>query len=64
MTILNLQEAADFLRMSKVQVYGLCRSRSRARMNHPMPVLRINSNLRFSKESLVEWLQKIEQETV
>ena len=40
----------------------MTRERARARMSEPIPVLRINSNLRFSKESLIEWLKKLENQ--
>ena len=61
MTILTIDEAAEFLKMKRGQLYTLTRARSRARMESPIPVLRINSNLRFCKESLIEWLTKLEQ---
>ena len=61
MTILTIEQAAEFLQLSKSQLYTLTRARSRARMPLPIPVIRLNSNLRFSKESLIIWLQKMEE---
>ena len=61
MTILNLQEAAEFLKLSKNSIYSMTRQRTRERMDAPIPVIRINGNLRFSKESLIEWLRNLEQ---
>ncbi len=62
MTILTIDEAAEFLRMTRSQLYTLTRSRSVSRMgDHAIPVLRINSNIRFCKESLIQWLTKLEQ---
>jgi len=58
MTILTVDEAAEFLRLSKSQLYTMTRARSRARMARPVPVLKVNGNLRFAKESLEKWLQE------
>jgi hypothetical protein len=60
MTILTLEQAAEFLKMSKGQLYTLTRARSVARMDHPIPVIRILTNLRFSKEALEDWIRKLE----
>jgi hypothetical protein len=60
-TILTLEEAALILKMTKSQLYSMTRARARARMKHPLPVLRVNGNLRVSLESLQEWLRKLEE---
>jgi helix-turn-helix protein len=62
MTILTVDEAADFLKMTKSQLYTLCRTRSRKRMARPIPVIKVLTNLRFSKESLERWLRELEAE--
>jgi predicted DNA-binding transcriptional regulator AlpA len=56
--ILTVDELAALLKMSKRQVYTMCETRTRegSMKNHPLPVLKINGNLRFSKASIQEWL--------
>jgi excisionase family DNA binding protein len=61
MTLLTVKDAAELLRMSPSQIYSMTKARGRARMKHPIPILRVNGNLRFSKESLEEWLQELEE---
>jgi excisionase family DNA binding protein len=61
MTILTVDEAAELLKMTRTQVYNLCRARSRARMgDQAIPVIRVLGNVRFAKESLIEWLKQLE----
>jgi excisionase family DNA binding protein len=60
-TILTIDEACEFLRVTRSQLYGMTRKRGAARMERPMPVIRLNGNLRFSKESLEEWLKELEE---
>jgi len=61
MILLTVKEAADFLRMTRSQVYSLTKARGRARMGSPIPTIKLNGNLRFSQESLEEWLKKLEE---
>jgi predicted DNA-binding transcriptional regulator AlpA len=61
MTLLTVKDAAELLRMSPTQIYSMSKARGRARMKHPIPILRVNGNLRFSKESLEQWLQALEE---
>jgi len=61
MTNLNVQEAAEMLRMQPSQLYSMTRRRGRARMEKPIPVIRLNGSLRFAKESLVEWVKSLEE---
>jgi hypothetical protein len=63
MTILTLEEASEFLKLSKSQLYSITRLRGKVRMSKPIPVIRVNSNLRFCKESLIAWLQELEGES-
>jgi excisionase family DNA binding protein len=57
--ILTISELAEWLRMSRRQIYNLTRARGQARMEHPLPVLRINGNIRFRKCDVEEWLALI-----
>jgi predicted DNA-binding transcriptional regulator AlpA len=59
-TILTIQELAEMLRMKPSQVYSLTRARARARMFKPLPIVKVNGNLRFCKESVIEWLKSLE----
>jgi predicted DNA-binding transcriptional regulator AlpA len=61
MTILTIAEAAEFLKMKPSQLYSMTRARGTARMEKPIPVIRLNGSLRFAQESLVQWLQMLEE---
>ena len=61
MTLLTVKEAAELLRMKPSQLYSMTKARGRARMAKPIPTLRLNGNLRFSKESLEQWLNELEE---
>jgi excisionase family DNA binding protein len=59
--ILTVQEVAALLKMSKRQVYTMCETRTRqgSMKDHPLPVLKINGNLRFRKSDVDSWLAKL-----
>lgn len=57
--ILTVTELAAILKMSRSQVYDLTRTRAQVRNEIPLPVLRINSNLRFRKSDVDEWLDRL-----
>ena len=57
--ILTLDDLAAFLKMTRGQVYTMTRRRSQLRQEHPLPVLRINGNLRFRKADVEQWLEKL-----
>jgi len=57
--ILTIQELASLLKMSRSQVYDLTRRRAQLRNEIPLPVLRINSNLRFRKSDVDAWLERL-----
>jgi len=61
-TILTLEETAELLKMKPASVYELTRARTRARHKYPLPVIRIGSALRFSKEDLDRWLVHLSKE--
>ncbi len=66
MEILTITELAALLKMSKKQIYTMCETRTRngAMKTHPLPVLKINGNLRFLRKDVDLWLSKlIEQKT-
>ena len=59
--ILTISELAALLKMSKRQIYTLCETRTRtgSMKDHPLPVLKINGNLRFRKADVDSWLAKL-----
>jgi excisionase family DNA binding protein len=59
--LLTMDQAGQLLGLEKSQVYELCRSRSRARQEHPIPVVKVGKVLRFRASSLNEWINKIER---
>jgi predicted DNA-binding transcriptional regulator AlpA len=54
--ILTVSDVAKLLKFSKGQVYDLTRSRAKVRQTRPIPVLRINGNLRFRRSDIEQWL--------
>ena len=61
MEILTVDELAVLLKMSKKQIYTMCETRTRigAMKDHPLPVLKINGNLRFRKADVDSWLANL-----
>lgn len=59
--ILTVDELSAMLKMSKRQIYTLCETRTRtgSMRNNPLPILKINGNLRFSKSAVDSWLAKL-----
>jgi predicted DNA-binding transcriptional regulator AlpA len=47
--------------MSKGQIYEMTKQRTRtgSMKNHPLPVLKINGNLRFRKSDVDSWLARL-----
>lgn len=64
MEILTINELAALLKMSKRQIYTMCETRTRqgAMRDHPLPVLKINGNLRFRKADVDSWLLKLTEQ--
>jgi hypothetical protein len=63
MTILTVEELAELLKLQPSQVYTMTRKRARRRMEPlPLPYLKINGNLRFSKEAVENWLAEMQEE--
>jgi excisionase family DNA binding protein len=59
--ILTVADLAAMLKMSKGQVYEMTSTRTRSgnMREHPLPVLRINGNVRFRKADVEDWLEKL-----
>lgn len=59
--VLTPDEAGNLLKMTRRQVYGLTRGSARARMPIPIPMMRVNGNLRFRRSALAQWLKDLEE---
>jgi len=59
--ILTVDELASLLKMNRRQIYSMTESRTRARQKHPLPILRVNGNLRFSRTAVEAWLQQLQE---
>lgn len=57
--ILTIDELAQLLKMSRTQVYTLTRKRSQKRMENPVPMIKINGNIRFRRSDIESWLNRI-----
>jgi excisionase family DNA binding protein len=59
--ILTVAELAAVLKMSKSQIYEMTNRRTRtgSMREHPLPVLKINGNVRFRKSDIEAWLEKL-----
>jgi predicted DNA-binding transcriptional regulator AlpA len=49
------------LKMSKGQIYEMTKARTRtgSMRENPLPVLRINGNVRFRKRDVEDWIEKL-----
>lgn len=59
--ILTVQEVADWLKMSRRQIYEMTRHRGKVRASDPIPVVRINGNVRFRRSDIEAWLNRLAQ---
>jgi excisionase family DNA binding protein len=59
--ILTVDELAQLLKMTRRQIYSMTETRTRAKQEHPLPILRVNGNLRFSRTAVEVWLQKLQE---
>jgi excisionase family DNA binding protein len=59
MELLTVEEAAAVLRVSPRTIYEMTSNRGRARRQHPLPVVRLNSKcLRFRREDIEKWIEQ------
>ena len=61
MEILTAGEVATMLRLSKSQIYEMTKPRTRGGdvRQHPLPVLRIGGAVRFIREDVEEWIERL-----
>jgi hypothetical protein len=62
--ILTIDELAALLEMTRRQIYTMCETRARngAMKDHPLPVLKINGDLRFKGADVGAWLLKLTEQ--
>jgi excisionase family DNA binding protein len=59
--ILTVAELAVMLKMNKHQIYEMTKkhTRSGSMRDNPIPAFKINGNLRFRKEDIDAWIEKL-----
>jgi excisionase family DNA binding protein len=62
--LLNLSQAAELLGLKPQNLYELTRNRSRVRQSHPIPFCRLGKRIAFRRESLEQWIAKLESGAV
>ena len=60
--LLTIADLCAWLKLTEFQVRSMLRKRGQARMTHPLPSIRLNSNVRFVRADIEAWLQKIREE--
>jgi excisionase family DNA binding protein len=61
--LLTIDEAAALLQVKPRTIYEMTSARGRARKEHPLPVVRLNSKcLRFRKEDIAAWVEQLAKE--
>jgi predicted DNA-binding transcriptional regulator AlpA len=64
MELLTIDECAALLKVTPRSVYEMTSARGRARSQHPLPCLRLNSKcIRFRLEDIQAWLERIAKES-
>jgi excisionase family DNA binding protein len=63
MELLTIEECAALLKVKPRTIYEMTSARGRARSEHPLPVVRINSKcLRFRRQDIEAWIEQIAKE--
>lgn len=57
--ILTIQEVAALLKMSVRQIYSMTCHRGQVRMEHPIPMIKINGNIRFLRSDIDAWVNQL-----
>jgi predicted DNA-binding transcriptional regulator AlpA len=57
--IWTFKELGEFLKMTRRQCYNLSRARGQARMDDPLPLIKINGNVRFRRADVEAWLERM-----
>jgi excisionase family DNA binding protein len=61
MEILTVDDVAEWLRLSKSQIYEMTKPRTRNGdlRQDPIPVLRIGAAVRFIRKDVEDWIEKM-----
>lgn len=59
MQILDVNDVAKLLKMTTKQVYSLTKTRYRMRHGDPIPSFKVNGNLRFRLDHVLDWLDRL-----
>jgi excisionase family DNA binding protein len=62
--ILTVDELASLLKMTRRQIYSMTETRTRAKQKRPLPLIRVNGNLRFSRTAVEAWLAELQEGNV
>lgn len=63
MELLTVEETAALLKISPRSIYEMTSNRGRARRQHPLPAIRLNSKaLRFRREDIENWIEQLATE--
>ena len=62
-TLLTLEQVGELLQIKPESVYEMTRARSQKKQTHPIPFLKIAGKVRFSREAINQWLQRLAGET-
>jgi predicted DNA-binding transcriptional regulator AlpA len=54
--LFTTKQLAAYLKMSVRQIYNMTMKRKRAQETDPLPMMKVNGNLRFSKNAVDAWL--------
>jgi hypothetical protein len=60
--VLTIDELCQWLKLTSSQVRSMLRKRGQLRMRHPLPVIRMNGNIRFRRQDIEDWLQRLAEE--
>ena len=60
--ILTIEDLCQWLKLTEFQVRAMLRKKGQTRMRHPLPSIRLNSNVRFIRADIEAWLLKIREE--
>jgi len=61
--ILTIEDLAALLKMDRKAIYGMTRRRHKRRYGElALPVLRINGHIRFRRQDVMAWLERLAKE--
>jgi len=60
--ILTIEDLCRWLKLTEFQVRAMLRKRGQVRMRNPLPSIRMNSNVRFLRSEIDQWLLRLKEE--